>query len=89
MYMLLLLLGHIHLTLSCLSSYTILSGFRTLYYNSNSGAYLPAVVLPTNIYFSSWLRDPEAKWVWWTTQWAPGTIVLKDTFGLAQWAVEE
>ena len=65
-----------------------MSGSRTLYYDSNSGAYVPALVLPTGVYYVNWLRDPEAKWVWWTTQWTSQTIKFKDTFGLTQWAVD-
>lgn len=83
--MLLLLLCHLLVTLSCPSIYTIASGSRTLYYDYNSGAYVPVLVLPTNFYS---LQDPEAKWVWWTTQWTPQTIKFKDTFELAQWTAD-
>ena len=34
------------------------------------------------------MHDAEAQWVWWTTSWTCDTVTLKDTFVLAQWAVD-
>jgi len=35
------------------------------------------------------MTDPEAKWVWWTTQWTLDTIKLKDSFALTQWVADQ
>lgn len=74
------------MTRSCLTSYTILSGARTLYDNGND-VFTPALVLPSNAIASTWLQDPEAKWIWWTTSWTYGVFHFKDVFDMAQWAV--
>lgn len=88
MLLLLLFCLQISCFLGCLSTYTILSGSRTLYYNSATGSYTPALVLPESEIHPSFMRDPEAKWVWWTITWTTATVYFKDSFGLAQWAVE-
>ena len=73
---------------ACTSTYTVLSGARSLYYSPSLGLYVPALVLPPSAYYFSWLRDPEAQWVWWTTSWTCDTVSIKDKFVLAQWAID-
>lgn len=83
-----LLLSLMPVILSCVSTYTILSGPRTLYYSSALGLYVPTIIIPPSFYWSTWLHDSEANWVWWTTSWTWDTIYLKDTFVLTQWAID-
>jgi hypothetical protein len=83
-----LLLSLMPVILSCVSTYTILSGPRTLYSSSAQGLYVPTIIIPPSFYWGAWLHDSEANWVWWTTSWTCDTIYLKDTFVLAQWAID-
>lgn len=83
----LLMLGIIP-AFGCLNTYKVRSGARTKYYDSSSGQYIPALVLPLNAYHSEWVTDSEAKWVWWTTHWTAGTKKFRDTIFLADWAVD-
>jgi hypothetical protein len=88
MRVLLLACLQISCILGCSSTYTIVSGSRTLYYNDVTGIHTSALILPEYKYYPDWVRDSAAKWVWWTATWVPGTYTFKDFFGLAQWAVD-
>lgn len=85
----LLMLLRLASVLSCPSNYRVLSGSRTLYYNKNTGSYVPVLILPSYALYFNWVADPDAQWVWWTTTWTSDTILFKDTFGLAEWAVNK
>ena len=87
--MLLLLLGGIGSALSCLSSYTLLSGTRTYYYDPTSNELKQALVLPSSALLQGWQQDSEAVWVWWTLSSPLNTVKFKDSFILAQWAVSQ
>jgi len=87
--MLLLLMSGIGSVLSCLTSYTILSGTRTYYYDPTSNELKQALVLPSSALYPTWPHDPEAVWVWWTRYPTTDTVKFKDTFTLAQWAVNK
>lgn len=70
---------------TCVSTYTVLSGPHTRCYSPALGGDLPTILIPA---YATWVHDAEAQWVWWTTSWACDTISIKDTFVLAQWAVD-
>jgi hypothetical protein len=85
--MLLFLLYRILQVHSCLTSYLITSGTRTLY-DPGTGSLIPCLILsPPTAYVSYWWTDPDANWVWFTTQWTTGTFKFIEKFSIAKWTI--
>ena len=81
------LLCILHIASSCLTTSLIASGTRTLY-DPGTGSLQPCLILIPTDYVEYWWTDPDAQWVWFTTQWTTGTFKFIDKFAMAQWAVD-